>query len=143
MTQVIKSDIRFLRGQRLSPSVQTQLAAMNSISGVLGWTICIKSGEAVFSSLSAQLDQRMLDAVGNNVFRAGTHAIDGAPAIEMEFDFTQGAMLAHDVGNGWLVVHCGPNADMSLARVTLSVTTAALRAERTLQGDLSSGRVTR
>jgi predicted regulator of Ras-like GTPase activity (Roadblock/LC7/MglB family) len=129
--------IRFLRVERASDSIRKQLAAFDQILGIQGWVVGTESGEVLFTSMQPTLNYRILDTVGKHVVGSSTGLEGGEPANEVEVNFTHGSVLAHKIGSGWLIVCCDLQADLAMARMTLSVTAATLTTEKSLQNMLS------
>jgi predicted regulator of Ras-like GTPase activity (Roadblock/LC7/MglB family) len=136
MANVNNSNIRFLRPVKLNNALRAQLAAIDAVPGVQGWIIGNNSGDALASSLPAALDQRTLDAAGHHIARSSASPLDDSPVTEMEIAFSGGHLVARIIGHGWLDVFCQSQGDLAMARVTLSVTAAALQNDSGFQNDL-------
>src|SRR5574342_398651 len=125
--------IRFLRLERTGDAVRKQLAPLDQVRGVQGWMIGTGMGEVMITSMQSTFNVRMLDAIGDHVVRSSIGVAGGDAAGELEINYTQGNVLAHKIGGGWLMVFCEAQTDLAMARMTLSVTAASLSTDRALQ----------
>lgn len=130
--------IRLLRLERTGDTVRKQLAALDQVRGVQGWMVGTGIGEVMITSMQSTFNLGMLDAIGDHVVRSSIAVAGGEAASGLEINFTQGNVLAHKIGGGWLMVFCEPQTDLAMARMTLSVTAAALSADKAFQNALAS-----
>ncbi len=130
--------IRFLRPVRASKDANEKLVSIDATAGVQGWIVTNRLGEALLTSAPEAFDLQRLNDIGSCAMRMASESPGANPATTLEIEFSQGHVLANQIGNGWLIVLCNERADIALMRLTLNVTAMALTQDRTFQNDLLS-----
>ena len=124
--------------------MESILAEINALEGVLGSFICDNRGEVILNAVPADLNIAALRGISRQVMQALAARKSTQEGIrEMDLAYERIRVLARDLIQAALVVLCRPDVNIALVRLTLNVKVSVPEISKRMSKLLPKGGVDR